>query len=182
MLINGSSADCVPTDDRGLLYADGLFETLLVESGRPQLWHYHLQRLRRGCQLLKLDLPVAAVLLAEIEQVARRLPDCVVRLLLTRGSGGRGYTPPKEQNCNRIVQSFVVPEMSQEQLQAGIQIGFSTMRLSAQGLLAGLKHLGRLEQVLARAQLMDSGVVRCSDVGPIRAAGRINPGQCVFVT
>ena len=156
-LVNGSSANCVPVDDSGLLYADGLFETLLVNAGRPQLWTYHLQRLQRGCRVLNLEAPAAAVLLAEIEQVARQLPHCVVRLLLTRGSGGRGYTPPREQSCNRIVQAFPVPETDQELLQSGLEIGFSALRLSAQGPLAGIKHLGRLEQVLARAQLADSG-------------------------
>ena len=53
-LVNGKPADCVSIADRGLLYGDGLFETLLVEAGRPQLWDYHLQRLQRDCRILKL--------------------------------------------------------------------------------------------------------------------------------
>jgi 4-amino-4-deoxychorismate lyase len=157
-LVNGNPAACVAIDDRGLLYADGLFETMLVEAGRPQLWNYHLERLGRGCQTLKLDLPDTAVLLDEIARLGQQSSRCVVRLLVTRGSGGRGYTPPREQSCNRIVQAFPVPETSQELLKAGVELGFSALRLSSQGLVAGIKHLGRLEQVLARAQLVGSSL------------------------
>lgn len=155
-LVNGCPATSVPIDDRGLLYGDGLFETLLVDAGRPQLWDYHWQRLQHGCAVLRLDLPTGAVLLSEIAQLAGQHARCVVRLLVTRGAGGRGYTPPPAQSCTRIVQLFPVPESSEVQLQDGLRLGFSETRLSPQGRLAGIKHLGRLEQVMARAQLLNT--------------------------
>ena len=77
----------VPFDDRGLAYGDGLFETVLLRTGKPVLWRYHRERLAQGCHRLGLPLPCQEALdatwqgdpTAEFE---------VLKLILTRGSGG----------------------------------------------------------------------------------------------
>ena len=84
----------MPFDDRGLAYGDGLFETVLVRDGRPLLWDYHVARLQRGCALLGIDAPADESLAALPAEAGPGL--AVLKLIVTRGSGGRGYQAPAE--------------------------------------------------------------------------------------
>ena len=92
-LVNGEIAEHVPADDRGLAYGDGVFETIAVLGGRPRLWQGHMDRLARGCERLSLPQPPQELLLREARTVAAGQKRCVVKIILTRGSAGRGYTP-----------------------------------------------------------------------------------------
>jgi branched-subunit amino acid aminotransferase/4-amino-4-deoxychorismate lyase len=81
----------VPLDDRGLLLGDGLFETVLVEEGRPRLLAEHLARWRQGAALLGMDAPPAAAQLEPLigEAVARSgIRQGALRLNWSRGSAG----------------------------------------------------------------------------------------------
>ncbi|RMG58515.1 MAG: aminodeoxychorismate lyase [Gammaproteobacteria bacterium] len=151
--IDGSPGDCVPVDDRGLSYADGLFETLRVDDGTPCLWARHKARLRHGCRVLGIPMPEEGVLDEEAREYARRLGSGVLRLMLTRGSGGRGYSPPESVRPRRIWSIHPLPQWPASWLQRGVEVGLCRTRLSAQPLLAGLKHMARLEQVMARQEL-----------------------------
>ena len=82
----------------------------------------------------------------------------VVRITLTRGSGTRGYAPPQEVECTRLVAAFDVPFMPADWYACGIRVRFGELRLAAQPRLAGIKHLNRMEQVLARAEWSDPDV------------------------
>ncbi len=138
-----------PFDDRGAAYGDGLFETVLLQNGEPQLWETHLARLARGCEVLAIPLPARAALEQPLAAAGQGLQ--VLKLMLTRGSGGRGYQPPGTPDPRlRWRLSPFAP--TREHWTSGVRIRHCALRLGIQPALAGLKHLNRLENVLARAE------------------------------
>ena len=154
--INGQLAAELPISDRGLAYGDGLFETLRWHNGGP-LWHLHRARLLAGCARLKLPLDAAVLdaqytqFLAAVTQQNPTLEHAIIKLIVTRGQGGRGYVPPHAPSLNLIWQLLPAPSIAQEAAQ-GVGLQVSSVRLAEQPLLAGLKHLNRLEYVLAAQQ------------------------------
>lgn len=150
-LLNGQEADCLPLSDRGLAYGDGLFESIRVSGGVAPLWQRHLQRLERGCIALRLILP-AERLATEVGLLAGRLGEGVIKLMLTRGSGPRGYAVPSAAEPSRILIGSPPPAYPVANAEQGIRLFACQTRLGHQPLLAGLKHLNRLEQVLARSE------------------------------
>jgi len=153
--LDGLPANALPPADRGLAYGDGLFETLAVKDGRPRLLQRHLARLAEGCQRLAITLDVSAVA-DELERFAARLGEGVAKLIVTRGDGQRGYAPAVNQPARRILLGSPFPAYPKENAAQGIALFPCRTRLAEQPLLAGLKHLNRLEQVLARAEWQGS--------------------------
>ena len=140
----------VPFDDRGLAYGDGLFETVLLRDGQPVLWEYHHARLAKGCQRLNIPLPSAR----QLSQAWQSPPEAaleVLKLILTRGSGGRGYALP-DQVAPRLLARRTPFTANQSRWQHGVCVRLCHLRLGHQPLLAGIKHLNRLENVLARQE------------------------------
>lgn len=162
-LIDGRPGDVVAITDRGLAYGDGLFETMRVAGGRIALLDYHLARLRRGLTALRMSLDLAETVV-ELEAVAERQHIGVIKLTLTRGVGRRGYAIPIESRPTRICQSFPLVEYPPERAHNGVRLFECQTRLAVQPMLAGIKHLNRLEQVLARSEWSDpayaEGLVR----------------------
>jgi 4-amino-4-deoxychorismate lyase len=158
MLVDGAPSNEIDALDRGLLYGDGLFETILFIDGQAPLWERHIARLQHGCERLAFSCPDEITLLRDCAHVTTRVPRAVVRLTLTRGSGARGYAPPEDPRVRRIVAAFVAPEIPQDWYTHGIRVRFCATHLAAQPLLAGMKHLNRLEQVLARAEWNDADI------------------------
>lgn len=158
MLVNGLSGDTVSALDRGLSYGDGLFETIRFVGDSAPLWSRHMQRLDESCRRLQLPAPAALQLLREARAVAHDMPQSVVRMTLTRGIGARGYAPPVSPQVTRVVAAFEAPAMDGEMYFQGIRLRVCTTRLAEQPLLAGMKHLNRLEQVLARSEWDDPAV------------------------
>ncbi len=155
ILINGEQRDMLAITDRGLHYGDGLFETIEVIQGQPVFLTQHLARLKSGCQVLHIPYPKEALLLDEIHQVCHTVVHGVVKLILTRGSGGRGYRQPEAIHTTRIVALYPFPDYPEHYKNTGINACFCTSRLGLNPLLAGIKHNNRLEQVLARAEWQD---------------------------
>ena len=160
-LIDSDVKGLLPADDRGLAYGDGLFETVLVHAGQPVWWAEHMQRLRGGAARLGIEAPDDALWLAD----ANRLIDAhegqkslLLKLILTRGSGSRGYSPASALVPRRIVQCGPAPVADPRWRRDGIRVRLCDLRLSSQPRLAGIKHLNRLEQVLARAEWSDPDV------------------------
>ncbi len=151
-LIDGRASASLPADDRGLAYGDGLFETVRFVAGRAPLWRWHLARLRLGAGRLRLSMPDPSHCWHEAQRVADGA-DCIVKLILTRG-GGRGYAP-MQSDCRRIVLRQELPALDQGAYCRGLRLRWCRLRLAQQPALAGLKHLNRLEQVLARAEWHD---------------------------
>lgn len=156
--VDGADNERVSALDRGLLYGDGLFETVLVVRGRAPLWPRHMARLADGCLRLGLPMPSVDTLWREVAEVTVGLERSVARISVTRGVGARGYAPPRPPRPTRIVNGFAAPAVPVDWYAHGIRVRFCELRLAAQPRLAGLKHLNRLEQVLARAEWDDAGV------------------------
>jgi 4-amino-4-deoxychorismate lyase len=153
--IDGEPATGVPVDDRGLLYGDGVFETLAWRGGVLRFVDLHLARLRRGLETLGIAAPSESSLRGELS-LACGPGDAIVKLLVTRGSGGRGYAPPRPAIARRILYRYPWPVDPRHWWQDGVEIVWSPITISEQPALAGLKHLNRLDQVLARDALQGS--------------------------
>lgn len=149
ILVNGLPADDIPIMDRGLQYGDGLFETMSVIKGEIPLWTYHLQRLQRGCARLLLPEPNETLIKQEINQLIKGGDDAIIKLVITRGQGQRGYRPATDAGVTRILLSFDRPRLPVSYWESGIAMCVCHTRLATQPLLAGIKHLNRLEQILA---------------------------------
>ena len=158
MLVNGQPSDSVSALDRGLSYGDGLFETIRFENGKAPLWSRHMQRLALGCERLRIPMPDGELLRQEAQQAGAGLRQFVLRMTLTRGLGERGYAPPAVVTPTRIVAAFPMPAISSSLYVHGIRLHRCKTTLADQPLLAGIKHLNRLEQVLARAEWNDPAI------------------------
>ncbi|KPX48875.1 aminodeoxychorismate lyase [Pseudomonas syringae pv. tagetis] len=153
--VDGCPADALSLKNRGLAYGDGLFETIAVKAGQPVLLERHLQRLESGCQRLSIAAD-HTLLRAEMTHFAAELGDGVMKLILTRGDSQRGYAPALDTPSRRILQGGPAPVYPGAHAEQGVRLFDCRTRLAEQPLLAGLKHLNRLEQVLARSEWSDS--------------------------
>lgn len=138
-------------DDRGLAYGDGVFETLLVHQGQPVWWREHWDRLMRGVQVLGLPVPDQVLVRRESENLLVDSPRAVLKIIVTRGRGGRGYAAPADAIPTVILSRHEAPLPVQEP----VVLRWCQTALAIQPALAGIKHLNRLEQVLARAEWAD---------------------------
>ena len=150
ILLNGKSTEHIDIQDRGLHYGDGLFETMRIQDGIIPLWSYHWQRLKKGCERLAIPLPQQGILQEEIRSLCVAEKQAVLKLILTRGKGERGYAIPLSTHPSRILMLSDWPEYNEHSWQAGVQVFSCQTRLGLNPALAGIKHLNRLEQVLAR--------------------------------
>ncbi|HEU0224452.1 MAG TPA: aminodeoxychorismate lyase [Steroidobacteraceae bacterium] len=157
VLVDGREDGAIDPADRGLNYGDGLFETLAVKDGRARFFGWHFERLAQGAGRLGIPLPDAGLLR---EEVARAWPlgRGVVRIVITRGAGERGYRPPRNPRPLRIVAGAAWPQQDPASRSQGVRLRWCSTRLGRNPLLAGIKHLNRLEQVLARAEWDDPEV------------------------
>lgn len=152
ILINGQPDNRIPVTDRGLQYGDGLFETLAFREGKLEFLEAHLDRLQRGCERLRfppVDIDKLQLELATL--CAQTAEDSVIKIIITRGSGGRGYKAPTTAEPVRIISSHPMPDYPVA-CQSGVQVRICQQRLGINPGLAGIKHLNRLDQVLARSE------------------------------
>lgn len=141
--------------DRGFTYGDGLFETLRVREGRVPLWSHHRNRLRDSCARLHMSVPDEGRLFAEVIRLCDGFDDAVVRVTLSRGVGERGYALPASPRQTLVVAASPL-SLDACAYAEGIAVRLCETRHGEQPLLAGMKHLNRLEQVLARAEWSDT--------------------------
>jgi 4-amino-4-deoxychorismate lyase len=179
-LVNGAKADGLSIADRGLQYGDGLFETIVVRDGAPCLWQEHLARLRLGAARLAIPLPDAGLLLGECLTLTQGAEAGVVKLIVTRGPGGRGYRPPPRPLPTRILALYPPPAPPAGGREAGVQVRWCRTALGENPRLAGIKHLNRLEQVLARAE-WDTNGGGCAEGLMCDCRGRVIAGTMTNV-
>jgi 4-amino-4-deoxychorismate lyase len=151
-LVNGRETGVDPAD-RGLAYGDGLFETMASVDGRIRWLDYHFERLERGCRRLGIEAPDRGLVRAEIAAHAPGSGRATVKLIVTRGPGERGYRPPDAPKPTRILGFLAWPEIPSSHYSRGIRVRVCSLRLGVSPALADLKHLCRLEQVLAHVEL-----------------------------
>jgi 4-amino-4-deoxychorismate lyase len=156
--INGRRRETVNFRDRGLQYGDGLFETMRIHRGRVRLPDHHLERLLEGCRRLALPTPDLNVLRHEIARVAGQRREGVLKLLVTRGNGARGYRPTGHERCTRILSLHALPRSALVESSTAVRVRLCATPLSTNPRLAGLKTLNRLDTVLARSEWRDPRV------------------------
>jgi 4-amino-4-deoxychorismate lyase len=154
-LVNGQRTGVDPAD-RGLAYGDGLFETMAAHDGRIRWLDLHFDRLEEGCRRLKIPPPERRVLADEIASHCTRVGRATVKLIVTRGPGARGYAPPAAPAPTRILSIGAWPKYPSSHYANGIRVRVCRLRLAANPSLAGMKHLNRLEHVLAHLELRDT--------------------------
>jgi 4-amino-4-deoxychorismate lyase len=163
--VDGVRCDSVPADDRGLAYGDGLFETLLVREGRPRFLFDHLARLTAGCTRLRIPLVTVRDMRANIDAAVAAAPSlAVLKILVTRGSAvRRGYAPGGSEIPRPIVSLWKTAPLPSRP--DGVQLVLASLRVADQPALAGIKHLNRLENVLAARQAQEAGAFEALMLG-----------------
>jgi len=151
--LNGELTSTIPANDRGLCYGDGLFTTILVVNGQCCLIDKHLSRLQSGIKLLALAQIDFSQLISHLVTIADKLRHGVIKVIITRGAGARGYSSVGCDSPNVIVSTGTLPAHYPQLRSNGINVGVSTVPLGLNPVTAGLKHLNRLEQVLVRQQI-----------------------------
>ncbi len=163
-LINGQSATCWSVHDRGFQYGDGVFETLSCLGGEPRWFARHLARLALGCERLGIAVPQGALLRAELQSLLGDAPRALAKIVVTRGvATARGYRPAGDEQPTRIVSVYDWNAPAPTEF----RLGLGSVPLGVNPRLAGLKHLNRLEQVLAQREAAARGwqevLMRSSD-------------------
>jgi 4-amino-4-deoxychorismate lyase len=155
ILVNGVETGVVDATDRGIAYGDGVFRTFAARDGQPEHWVRHAAKLAADCSAIGLRCPDKVLLEHDIARVCRAQPFSVLKILVTRGPAVRGYSYASQNVATRIVLSSPLPTYPQTYAKAGVRVRVCALRLGAQPALAGVKHLNRLENVLARAEWSD---------------------------
>ena len=152
MLINGAPGNTINAEDRGLSYGDGVFRTLRMQAGRPVCWERQYAKLQHDCGALRIPCPSALVLSSELQQLGKTQADGVAKIIITRGISTRGYAPSAQSEATRIINITPATAYSAENAKQGVRVHVCKIRLGHQALLAGIKHLNRLENVLAASE------------------------------
>lgn len=159
LFVGEASADAAQAarlaEGRAFAYGDGVFETMRATGGTIPWWPAHRARLEAGAMRLGIALPSATMLEHEVADFAMRHADAAIKLILTRGSGGRGYAPSPDAAPVWLLQAAPLPPTMRA---GGLVVRWCDTRLALQPALAGLKHCNRLEQVLARAEWQGTGI------------------------
>lgn len=140
---------------RGFAYGDGVFETMRAHGGTVAWWPGHRARLALGAARLRIPLPPEERMAQALQAFAATHRDAVLKLILTRGSGGRGYSPALDAPP---LWALIASPLPPAPPAAGLVLRWCETRLARQPLLAGIKHCNRLEQILARAEWQDPAI------------------------
>lgn len=152
-LIDGQWLEHLPANDRGLQFGDGCFTTARIVNGEIRFISRHLTRLWEACDRLMIPRIDESLLRGEMARLAQEKGCGVIKVVITRGSGGRGYSPAGCQQPRRILSVADAPAQYRSWKTDGIDLVLSPVRLGCNPALAGIKHLNRLEQVLIRTHL-----------------------------
>lgn len=156
-LVNGTKEMISPLD-RGFAYGDGVFRTLKVRYGKPLGWDFHYQKLESDCRKLGIVAPEQDLFLSDIHKMLEENKTdstCVIKLMVTRGKGDRGYKYPTLSTPVRVTIKSAMPNYDASYADIGVTLYQCETVLSHQSKLAGIKHLNRLENVLARNEWSD---------------------------
>ncbi len=158
-LVNGELGSQIAATDRGLAYGDGLFETIRVARGSPVLLEFHLQRLLDGLQRLRIGVALTAVRQHVLRLLGlagqRQLHDGIIKLIVTRGDAGRGFSPDPDSDATIVCSWFTLPDCSADIFIEGVELFTCQTRLAHRPQLAGLKHLNCLDYVMASLELRE---------------------------
>jgi 4-amino-4-deoxychorismate lyase len=151
-LVNGDPITSVSVTDRGFQYGDGVFETIAIYRGAPLLWDRHMARLMRGAERLGIAAPSPSLLVTEAKRLCADAQRAVLKVVVTRGAGARGYATHGTTTPTRVLTLSPWPDYPEHYARIGVSVRICETTLASNPRLAGIKHLNRLEQVLARAE------------------------------
>lgn len=162
-LINGSFEHAISAYDRGFTYGDGVFRTMSVRNGMPVSWPFHYQKLVADCAAIGIVCPSAELLMSDLHRLFEQELFAenavhVAKVMITRGEGERGYAPPVITIPTRVLIKSDFPKYPEKLFTEGAALHLCDTRLSIQPKLAGIKHLNRLENVLARMEWRDETI------------------------
>jgi 4-amino-4-deoxychorismate lyase len=158
ILINGMEDAAISAADRGLAYGDGVFRTIRVQDGHALQWSRHYAKLAADCKALRIPVPELETLNQDVMRISRAHSTCALKIIVTRGVGERGYAHAGVGAPTRILLSAPLPRYPSQCAELGVRIRLCRLKLADQPALAGVKHLNRLENVLARAEWTDSSI------------------------
>ena len=154
VLINGIASEYVSVTDRGLHYGDGVFETIACVGNSAVFIQQHLNRMENGARKLNIPFPDRQLFLDDINCLLRGSnSNSIIKLILTRGRGKRGYRYEKTQIPTRICMLSAWPDYVAHWREHGITTRFCQTQVSVNPQLAGIKSLNRLDSVLASSEL-----------------------------
>lgn len=157
-LVNGIEQTDIDIESRGLAYGDGLFTTAKVVNGKVEHLFAHINRLIQGCEKLQISKPSIKDLKSQLNNVAKNYTLAVIKVIIVASTGGRGYARASTNLHDVIIMVFDFPNHYSHQANSGITLGLSQQKIGLNPMLAGLKHLNRLEQVLLRQELSSCDV------------------------
>lgn len=157
-LVNGSFDHAISPIDRGFAYGDGIFRTMLMRNSLPDHWPLHYQKLVADCAVIGIVCPSAELLISDLQQMFAIDEIAVAKIVITRGEGARGYAPPAVTSPMRVVIKSPMPQYSVNYIANGVNLHVCDIRLAHQPKLAGIKHLNRLENVMARLEWRDEHI------------------------
>lgn len=167
-LVDGEPAESISIHDRGFTYADGLFETIAIRNGVPRFFDYHLERLSDGCR--RLGIPWPASVASEASKLAAGCRFGTAKIIVTRGRGERGYAPAENPDPTRVTGVMDAKPPARDCYARGVAVRFCDATMGANAALAGMKTLGRLEQVMARSEWHDARIdegLMCNERGKV---------------
>ena len=153
MIVNGHKQQHIAIADRAFQYGDGCFTTMAYRNGCLEFFDAHINRLKLASKTLHINFDKWSELEVSIVDLLKDAGNCVVKVIITRGEGGRGYSPEGAVNPNFIITLHQIPAHYLSWQTKGITLTISPITLACQPLLAGIKHLNRLEQVLVKQAL-----------------------------
>lgn len=157
-LVNGIEQSQINIESRGLAYGDGIFTTAKIVNGNIQYLSSHVNRLIVSCEKLGLCIPNRDELAQQLVHVAQQYTLAVLKVIITAGSGGRGYARGINKSNDVVIMVHDYPTHYDTLALEGVSLGNSIQKIGINPMLSGLKHLNRLEQVLLRQELVNTDV------------------------
>ena len=159
ILINGKKDNRISVYDRAFQYGDGIFETIAYKNNTLMYWNEHIQRLNNACRILQLNIIDEKIWLKDIKKIIKdNQQDLVIKLVYSRGEGQRGYKIAESVDPIRVVMSSPLPVYAEDTHSCGVKLMICKTPASSNSRLAGIKHLNKLENVLARNEWSDDEI------------------------
>ncbi len=155
-LVNGRRDHGLTPFDRGFAYGDGVFRTFPVHEGKALCWRRHYLRLQSDCNMLGIVCPSEEILHEDVARLLEPNESAVIKITVTRGESARGYAVPPLAQPTRVVSKAQLPQYPDSHFNEGVALHLCETRLARQPRLAGIKHLNRLENVMARMEWVDA--------------------------
>ena len=158
VLVDGVLESEISIFNRNMQFGDGLFETCVSKGNNILFWQRHLSRLNKGCEKLNIKKIAESVWLEDIKKALSLSleKNCIIKLILSRGNSLRGYSYSEDIEPVRVV---IVSEIKKTKSKYSVSLEYASSGFHSNPKLAGIKHCNRLEQILARASIVEDEAI-----------------------